>query len=212
MHDRLVMYDALRCSFLSIKKPPKQPKCPVCSDGSFATIHSMEDSYNLSQSARGPTNCPLKQKREEVDNQEESALSKIPILPTIPDFLAISCLEYNTQIRQAGHDHVLLDVRAKEQFDMCSLKGAVNIPLGDLSHQLQRIKELSNGIKPVYCICRRGIFSTTATLLLQQKLVTTGQSELGDNITAQRGIPAVYNIVGGLESWRDQVDPMFPKY
>jgi adenylyltransferase and sulfurtransferase len=212
MHDRLVMYDSLRCSFLSIKKPPKQPKCPVCSEGSFATIHSMEDSYNLSQSARGPTNCPLKQKREEVNDAEESSLSKIPKSPTIPDFLAISCMEYDTQIRKAGGDHVLLDVRAKEQFDLCSLKGAVNIPLADLSNQLQRVKELSNGTKPVYCICRRGIFSTTATLLLQQTVVATGPSELGDNNTAQPGLPAVYNIVGGLESWRDQVDPMFPKY
>ena len=220
MHDRLVMYDSLRCSFFNIKKPPKQPKCPVCSesatvdDGEFK-IRSLQDSYRVSQAARGPTSCPLKPSKkkngggdgnDDTDNDVPTPYS----LPPIPDFLSISCSDYHNQVRKAGVDHVLLDVRSKEQFELCHLKGSINIPLANLSKELPHVQKLSNGVKPVYCICRRGIFSTTATLMLHEKTAKSNDKtdETADNLL----IHSVHNITGGLQSWRQEVDTMFPKY
>ena len=237
MHDRLVMYDSLRCSFYNIKKPPKQPKCPVCSgnthdadkngheEQNHLKIRSMRDSYKVSQAARGPSSCPLKpaiQSSETEDDNETAddatangTLSSLHSLPPIPDFLSISCSEYHDQIQKTGKDHVLLDVRSKEQFELCHLDGAVNIPLADLATELQRVQELSNkGCKPVFCICRRGIFSTTATLMLHDKMGERSDNSNTDHSSSDKRLAkhSVFNITGGLQSWRNEVDTMFPKY
>jgi adenylyltransferase/sulfurtransferase len=186
MHDRLVVYDSLRCAFMRVKKPPKQPNCPVCSQN--ATIRSMEDSRKVSQSARGPS-CP-------IDKGKQNLLY---IPPPIPEQFIISCSEYN-QIRNDGSPHVLLDVRVKEQFDLCSLEGAINIPLATLEDELERVEKLSNSSKPVFCICRRGIFSVSAAKTLIQAAGTHPRIHL------------VKHIEGGLEAWREKVDSSFPKY
>jgi adenylyltransferase/sulfurtransferase len=186
MHDRLVMYDSLRCSFMSIKKPPKQSKCPVCSLN--PSIRSMDDSRELSLSARGPS-CSL-------DGGKSVSFFEPP---AIAEDLEVSCLEYN-RVRTEDIPHVLLDLRVKEQFDLCSLDGAVNIPLEKLEDQLERVEELSNGTKPVFCLCRRGLFSVLATHILN------------DAIATRPRIHSAKNIEGGLTAWQIDVDPMFPKY
>jgi rhodanese-related sulfurtransferase len=50
----------------------------------------------------------------------------------------------------------------------------------------------------LYVICRRGVDSTAAALLLLKEY----------------GVPAcsVFNITGGLDAWRKEVDPTFPSY
>jgi adenylyltransferase/sulfurtransferase len=183
MHDRLLMYDALRCSFVNIKKPPKSKKCPICSD--TASIHSMEDSKSVSELARGPTGA--------VEGCE------LVSPPSIAKDLAIECVEYD-KIRKGGDAHVLLDVRVKQQFDMCSLDGAVNIPLEDLQNQLDRLEKLSEGTKPIYCICRRGIASIEATKQIEKVM------------DERSGIHSVKNISGGLKAWSRKVDESFPEY
>lgn len=173
------MYDSLQCSFLQIKKPKRQPNCPVCSTD--ATITSMMESYAASESARGPS-CCVQERPQELEGSS-----------------SVTCVDYH-RIRQLGEPHILLDVRVKEQFDLCSLPGGINIPLASIPQRLDEIATLSNGTKPIYCLCRRGIASAAATSLI---------------CDAQEKFPAicsVKNINGGLDSWRIQVDGSFPKY
>jgi adenylyltransferase/sulfurtransferase len=186
MHDRLLMYDALRCSFVNIKKPPKSKKCPVCSED--PSIQSMEDSKAVSLIARGPTGI--------VEGGKRVSLY---IPPPIAKDLSISCTDYN-KVRKQGVPHILLDVRVKQQFDMCSIDGAINIPLAELGNQLDRLEDLSDGTQPIYCLCRRGIFSVEATQTIAQVLVERPR------------IRSIKNISGGLASWTKEVDPSFPKY
>jgi adenylyltransferase/sulfurtransferase len=187
MHDRLLMYDSLQCSFLSVKKPRKQPKCPVC--GPEATIRSMEDSRNSLQAARGPTGL--------VDNGKHIISLNVP--PPLPDEMIVTCQEYS-KVRNEGVSHVLLDVRVKKQYDMCALDGAVNIPLARLKDELDEIERLSDGTRPVYCICRRGIFSVEAANILHAARTTHPR------------IHSVRDIAGGLTAWHVEVDESFPKY
>jgi len=185
MSDRLLMYDALRCSFTSIKKPKRSKKCILTGDTTI--IKSMDDSKTVTTGVRGPTGISTKDKK-----RNSSRMAKE---------LEISCTEYN-KLRNDNdnHSHVLLDVRVDRQFEMCNLNNAVNIPLANLKNQLHRVEQLSGGIKPVYCICRRGIFSVTATKILS-KAMAEGKT-----------IHSVKNIKGGLEAWSREVDTFFPKY
>jgi adenylyltransferase and sulfurtransferase len=180
MNERMLMYDSLQCTFMNIKKPKKQPTCPVCSTN--ATIRSMADSDKDLQSARGPSSCDV------------YAPSFLPL-----EF-HITCQDYRIM---ANIPHILLDVRVKEQFDLCSLEQAVNIPLEKLQENMAEVEKLTEGwTKPVYCICRRGIFSVEATKLLTEYLASQEEPKKS----------FVKNIRGGLEAWRKLVDQTFPKY
>lgn len=187
MKDRLLMYDSLRCSFINIKKPPRSLKCPACGDE--PTITSMKDSWSVAQTCRGP-------RVVEANGDTAPTLS---VRPTIPADQSISCTDYKT-VRDSGKPHVLLDVRVPRQFEMCSPEGAVNIPLEKLSEELDQVAQLSSGSKPVYCLCRRGIFSVEATRILSEA------SESHPDICTPK------NIRGGLQAWSKEVDTSFPKY
>jgi len=94
--------------------------------------------------------------------------------------------------------HRLVDVRDSTQFSICSLSTATNVPLSKLTeYSLEEVyAELgANNATPIYVVCRRGIFSAQATDLLLKK-----------------GATNVFNIRGGLEAWRDEVDHSFPCY
>jgi len=147
MHDRLMMYDSLHCSFLNTKKPPQKKNCAVCS--SVATIKSMKDSADSLEQVRGPSVCALPNRDGLSPNQN------------------VSCDDYNN-LREEGKPHVLLDVRVTRQFEMCSLDGSVNLPLEELESKLAEVGELSNGELPVYCLCRRGFASAEAVKILQK--------------------------------------------
>jgi adenylyltransferase and sulfurtransferase len=186
MNERLLMYDSLQCSFFNIKKPKKQENCPVCSGPDIAKILSMEDSDKNLQSARGPANC-----------------SYLPAI--LDDQYQISCQEFYKLQTQQDQQYVLLDVRVKEQFDLCALEKAINIPLERLNENFERIETLSNGwTTPIYCVCRRGIFSVEATNLLNKYI--------SDTTKDKADVKPAKNIRGGLEAWRKVVDDKFPKY
>ena len=185
MHDRLLMYDSLHCSFMNIKKPPARPKCSVCSPD--ATIKTMKDSEKSLQNVRGPSDCAM---------STHSNLSEEQHIP---------CIKYN-ELRKNGRPHVLLDVRVERQYEICSLEGSVNLPLEQLQSKLDVVAELSDGKLPVYCLCRRGIASAEATAIIQKFI------EDGNGNGSNSKIHSVYNIVGGLNSWVRTVDSDFPQY
>jgi adenylyltransferase/sulfurtransferase len=141
----------------------------------------MEDSIAASESARGPS-CTVN------------------LIPrSLPGTYEISCVDYH-RIRKQGETHILLDVRVPEQYDLCALPGAVNIPANELQEKLDDIAKLSEGTKPVYCMCRRGIASAAATDIIREAL------------HQHPAIHSVRNIKGGLDAWRAQVDESFPRY
>lgn len=178
LHDRMLMYDAIQGTVTTLKKPPKTPSCPVC--GPSSTIRSLKDSGENLVGVRGPSfGDPV---------SDDSNL---------PDGVAVTCTKY-AEVRRGGKPHVLLDVRVPAQFHMCSLEGAVNIPLSNLSDEIKRVEKLCLGGRPLYCICRRGIASNEAARIL-----------LSCNSTV---IPSIHHIVGGLNNWHETVDSSFPRY
>ncbi len=186
MHDRLLMYDSMQCTFMNIKKPPRRKNCVVC--GPNASVKNMQECKELSSEARGP------QQQQPQKNLETKDSGPIITNDNISQEMNISCKEYEI-IRKNGKPHLLLDVRVKRQYELCALSGSVNIELGNIDSNLDSIEAMCSDGKPIYCICRRGIASVAAAKLLSEK-------------TNKK----VYNIIGGYNSWVAQVDSSFPKY
>ncbi|KAI7828867.1 hypothetical protein BC939DRAFT_393792 [Gamsiella multidivaricata] len=69
-----------------------------------------------------------------------SATDTTPDLFLIPFKERLTCDSYK-KIRDEGAPHLLLDVREKVQFDICSLPSSLNIPLKDLPEQVEQLKE-----------------------------------------------------------------------
>jgi adenylyltransferase/sulfurtransferase len=94
---------------------------------------------------------------------------------------------------------LLLDVREKVQFNICSLPSSLNIPLKALPNELEKVKARLEGQadRPLYIMCRRGNDSQPAVRILQENGIMGGEAK---------------DIVGGLERWSNTIDPDFPKY
>lgn len=86
----------------------------------------------------------------------------------------------------------LLDVRESDEFAEVHAKGAVLIPLGQLSSRLNEIAQYKN--KPVAVICRSG-----------------RRSAQGVEILRKAGFTQVSNVSGGTSAWVDAGLPVIRK-
>ncbi|KAH3672277.1 hypothetical protein WICMUC_004372 [Wickerhamomyces mucosus] len=92
-------------------------------------------------------------------------------------------------------DHVLLDVRPKEHFEIVSFPGAINIPL-DRLRRIEDVNQLGIDIsKPIYTICRYGNDSQYASRYLNDHLKLSTK-----------------DVIGGLNRWSTKIDSEFPSY
>jgi len=186
--DHLLLYDAAQAQFWRWKKPPRQAAtCALCGDQ--PTIRSLDDTRTSLATVRGPATAQCRACPE-------------------PQAWDVSCREYYDRQQQQGaassEPHLLLDVRVPAQFALCHLPRAVNLPLRDIVEDVDQVRKLidsdnnnndNNTDFPIYCVCRRGIASVTAAQLLRA-----------------HGWTRVYNLRQGLDAWRRDVDPSFPKY
>lgn len=111
------------------------------------------------------------------------------------------------EIMKKGSGHVLIDVREKVQFDICSIEGSQNFPFSeikDISVRENGPLSLSlDGLdpkNPIYVVCRLGNDS---------QVITKRLKELGYSDEGRRFIG---DIKGGLKAWREQVDGSWPEY
>lgn len=137
---------------------------------------------------------------------------------TLPSLLApserISPEAYREKHPQSTNvdKFVMIDVRDKAQFGICSLENSINIPISNIlaSKSSASQPELppwvptelasSESRDPIYVVCRLGNDSQLAVRKLKDLgLDQNGQRYIGD-------------IQGGFRAWREQVDPDWPEY
>lgn len=182
----LLLYSAYsNPPFRSIKLRGKRKGCVSCSD--IATI--TEESLKSAPS-----------------NYVEICASSSPAAPA--NTSRVSANEYS-MIRQT---HILVDVREKVQFDICHLKGSINLPYSEISRDpetsLDRLDDATKdnpGIvdgMPLYLICRFGNDSQLAA----KKFKDLSRFQPDDKYDLKG------DISGGLRAWRESVDPGFPEY
>ena len=188
----LLLYSAYsNPPFRSIKLRGKRKACPSCSDTATIT----EESFKSASS-----------------NYSTFCASSSPAALT--NTTRISAKEYSNVRKATSTPHILVDVREKVQFDICHLKGSINIPYSDISQDpeasIDKLDDTINGKNPsvvdnrasLYLICRYGNDSQLAANKFKDlpRFQPHAKYDL-------RG-----DIAGGLRAWTQSVDPGFPEY
>jgi rhodanese-related sulfurtransferase len=85
----------------------------------------------------------------------------------------------------------LIDVREPHEWEIGRIDGARLIPLGTIHEHLHEL----DSSRDIVLQCRSGVRSAKALRTLQAA-----------------GFRRVWNLVGGILRWSDDVDPTIPKY
>lgn len=166
---KLLLYDGAACSFRSIKLRGKRDFCEVC--GENPTITELIDYVQF---------CGM------------AATDKDSGLNLLSELERISVEDYS----KLDKNHLLIDVRSANEFEICQLENSINVPIksllaGKIDDQLTaQMKE-----KEVFVVCRRGNDSQLAVRHLSEKL----------NIKSK-------DLIGGLHAWTQKIDENFPIY
>jgi adenylyltransferase and sulfurtransferase len=166
---KLLLYDGAACAFRSIKLRGRRNNCDACGDA--PTITKLIDYVQF---------CGM------------AATDKDSGLKLISDSERISVENYS----KIDKNHLLIDVRSANEFEICQLPNAINVPIklllaGKIDDDLKREMEE----KEVFVVCRRGNDSQLAVRHLSEKL----------KIKAR-------DLVGGLHAWTRNIDESFPIY
>jgi rhodanese-related sulfurtransferase len=92
---------------------------------------------------------------------------------------------------QDGDKPLILDVRQGWEVSICSLPGAVHIPMGEIQ---ARAAELPRDAE-IVVMCHHGIRSQHVALFLERL-----------------GFEKLVNLAGGIAAWSRDVDPSTPTY
>jgi len=85
----------------------------------------------------------------------------------------------------------LVDVREQWEFDICQIKGAILIPLGEIAKSYENLNKNSN----IALYCHSGIRSMhVADFLLSQ------------------GFESLANLLGGIDAWAQEIDTTIERY
>jgi adenylyltransferase/sulfurtransferase len=119
----------------------------------------------------------------------------------------VSAAAYSRLASESPHlEHLLLDVREREHFDIASISGAVNVPFSSFQVRSTSPRQLKPDWlpeslppdAPIYVVCRVGNDSQ----LITQKLKGMGLDEAGKRF--------IGDIRGGMRSWKNEVDETIP--
>ncbi|CAG9809425.1 unnamed protein product [Chironomus riparius] len=169
MSGKLLLYDAAMCSFRNIKLRSRRKDCEVCGDNPTITKLINYEQF-----------CGM------------CAMDKNPNLKILSENERMSVSDY----QNITNDHLLIDVRAVNEFEMCQIKNSINVPIkqllaGKLNDEL--LNEMRQ--KDVYVVCRRGNDSQLAVKCLSDKYSIKSK-----------------DLIGGLYKWNEEIDNNFPLY
>ncbi|KAM0350209.1 hypothetical protein ACHAPU_003374 [Fusarium lateritium] len=166
--------------FRSVRMRGKRKICLACGDEKELTLEKLKTSMDYVQF------CGVRQPIQLLKPGERATPK-----------------EYEVLAKSKNKEVLLVDVREKEHFDLCNISGSVNIPISRfMSSRGEATPEgWPNDLSPstpIYCVCRVGNDSQIAA----QKLKDLG---LGNN-----GERFIGDILGGIKSWKNTVDPTVP--
>ena len=174
---RFIIFDALRMRFRELKLS-RDPECAVCGDS--PTILELKAYEGYCETGR----------LEPAPTAVEAGSSRpVSSRPESPD-ADITVHELKARMDQ-GNAPVVIDVREPHEHAICSIPGAILIPVGELP---QRLDELDRQ-QEVVVHCRGGGRSTRSVAMMREK-----------------GFSRARNLKGGVIAWVTEIDPKQPKY
>ena len=99
--------------------------------------------------------------------------------------------ECKVHLEQTGSSTMLLDVREPWEFDICRIEGSRLLPMRQIHTAIERLERDRHTV----VICHHGIRSRQVCLYLNQM-----------------GFNNVFNLIGGVQAWANEVDPNMPTY
>ncbi|KAI4388202.1 hypothetical protein MLD38_000555 [Melastoma candidum] len=184
---RMLLFDSLSARIRIVKIRGRCLQCEVCGENSSFSRQNFKD-FDYEKFTQSPmsTSAPVKLNLLGKDSR-------------------ITTKHYSEIVRN-GEAHILVDVRPEHHYKIVSLPNSINIPLSTLD---KRVSEISSALEQernqkadfegerpnLYVICRRGNDSQRAVHYLQNT-----------------GFTSAKDIIGGIESWAQDVDPQFPTY
>ncbi|CAF0902241.1 unnamed protein product [Brachionus calyciflorus] len=127
-----------------------------------------------------------------VSNYNDKSIN----ISILSDKKRINCSDY----KNFTESHLLIDVRPKCQFNICSLPNSLNIPFDDFVYNeekvVENIRDKLGNEKSIFLVCRRGNDSQLAVEILEKHF---NDKEIKD-------------LIGGLQTWSKEIEPDFPKY
>ncbi|MBT5901521.1 MAG: molybdopterin-synthase adenylyltransferase MoeB [Opitutaceae bacterium] len=165
---RLLIYDALNASTSTLPFK-RMPDCPACSPGAAQTP--------LSAAAYEAINCPTPSISSTMSDSE------IPLEISITATKAI--LDDPTSKAR------LIDVREPHEFAICSIAGAVQIPMRQIPEHLGELPRDEH----LLIHCHHGGRSLRVTEYLRDQ-----------------GFVAVSNVAGGIQAWANEIEPDMLRY
>ncbi|KAG5672910.1 hypothetical protein PVAND_002998 [Polypedilum vanderplanki] len=167
--EKLLIYDAADVSFRKIKLRGRNPSCEVCGDN--PTIKELIDYEQFCGTC---------------------AEDKNPNLKILKHDQRMTVQEYANM----KEEHLLIDVRSPNEFEICHLKDAINLPIKTIQSGKTDVKLVNDmKLKQVIFVCRRGNDSQIASKYFSEKF----------NIQSK-------DIIGGLYEWNNSIDKEFPIY
>ena len=169
--------------FRNVRLRARRPKCFACSSEAGLSLESLRSGsldYVLFCGVNAPVNILAPEERVEAWEYE----------------------------RKNGREHLLVDVREKVQFDICSLEGSINVPFSTLQggragagdkERPAWIPESLPPDAPIYVVCRLGNDSQVVARKLKENGLDKNGRYIGD-------------IKGGFKAWKEQVDSSWPEY
>ena len=94
-------------------------------------------------------------------------------------------------LAQSDTKPLLLDVREPWEFEYCSIKGSILIPMGELASKIDTLDPL----KETIMICHHGIRSRQMGYYMEQA-----------------GFKSITNLDGGVEQWAEDVETDMKRY
>jgi len=95
------------------------------------------------------------------------------------------------EMRKAGEEHTLLDVREDEEVATASIEGALHIPMNSLPENLGQLSKNH----PLVVMCHVG-----------------GRSAQVQSWLLSNGYQNALNLEGGISAWSAEIDPRVPTY
>jgi rhodanese-related sulfurtransferase len=103
---------------------------------------------------------------------------------------AISVREF-ADVRSAGKEHTVLDVREARELDVCRLEGALHVPMADVP---ARTDDLPTD-QLLVVMCHHG-----------------ARSQMVVDFLRSVGFDNAINLDGGITAWACEVDQSMPRY
>lgn len=199
--------------FRSIRLRSRKPKCAACSSHATITPQALDSGsldYVQFCGSVSAVEALTPQERISAENYAKLRSGVNPFTGTV----------------SSKDNHILVDVREKVQFELCSIDGSVNIPFSKVSatplsldlssstlstpspgassgmdvDEIEWVAQLRRTEKPIFVVCRLGNDS---------QVTVKKMKELGLDFGGKRFIG---DIRGGLQAWRKSVDEEFPEY